>query len=117
MKKRRYFHQSDKQRCNFSFFTTDCASDVCKVARLTQKFMFPCLCHIINLIVRRFVLNLDQQTLELDDIYEYNDGVVKKKFCCQCKEFCPLGKESGKNLTRKVELFAKIISRQCNKME
>ena len=33
-------------------FTTDCGSDVCKVARLAQKFTFPCLCHVINLIVK-----------------------------------------------------------------
>ena len=53
--------------------TLDCGSDVCKVARLAQKFLFPCLCHMINLIVKRFVLNLDLQTLESDDVDEYND--------------------------------------------
>ena len=48
-------------------FTTDCGSSVFKVARLPQKLMFPCLCHVFNLIVEGIVLNSDLQILATDD--------------------------------------------------
>ena len=55
-------------------FTNDCGSDACKVARLAQKFTFPCLCHVINLIVKNFVLNLNiEELLESEDIDEYDN--------------------------------------------
>ena len=42
---------------NIGLFVTDMGSDVQKVARLADKFTFPCLCHVINLIVKDFLLS------------------------------------------------------------
>ena len=64
--------------------------------------MFPCLCHIIDLIVKRFVLNLYRQTLELDDFDEYNDeqfdDIVQKtrSFVAKVKNFPLLEDKLGK---------------------
>ena len=60
---------------------TDCGSDVQKVARDTNIFSFPCLCHIINLIVKQLIVNEYDTTDDSDgEIDEADDINISTSF-------------------------------------
>ena len=50
-----------------TFFTTDIGSDFQRVARLEDKFTFPCLAHVIHLIAKRVVFKCDESSGERGD--------------------------------------------------
>ena len=66
---------------DIDYMVTDCGSDVQKVARDTNNFSFPCLCHIINLIVKRLIVNEYDTTDDSDaEIDEADDTNISTSF-------------------------------------
>ena len=55
-------------------FVTDMGSDVQKVARVANKFTFPCLCHVVNLIVKDFMLKTGADIPDDDELEFEADG-------------------------------------------
>ena len=55
-------------------FVTDMGSDVQKVARVANKFTFLCLCHVVNLIVKDFMLKTGAEIPDDDELEFEADG-------------------------------------------
>ena len=67
------------------FHITDCGSDVRNVSQLVNAFNFPCLAHIINLIVQKFILQanaFDSADDETESVSgDDSEDEVEPRFC------------------------------------
>ena len=52
---------------DISLFISDCGSDVQLAGRIANVFTFPCLAHVINLIVKQFICNVGNETENFDE--------------------------------------------------
>ena len=59
---------------DMDYMVTDCGSDVQKVAQDADIFNFPCLCHIINLIVKRLLIENFDDFADEDDFEFITDS-------------------------------------------